>query len=74
MSAWVCRDMCTHVRAHNIEIKQTLLLAKTFGCVLIILVKQVGDTQQICDEKVFFLFFFTLFAIKNKKNAEVITV
>lgn len=36
----------------------------TFGCVLIIPVKQVGDTQQICDEKVFIAHFV---AIKKKK-------
>lgn len=77
VSARECRDMCTHVRAHSIEIKQTRARSSmAFGCVLIIPVKQVADTRQICDEKVFIAHFVTVEKLKKKtkkETAEAIT-
>lgn len=58
--------MCTHVRAHSIEMKPSYVpLPVTFGCVLVILTEQMGDPWQICDEKVFIAHFV---AIKEKKS------
>lgn len=68
VSARECRDVRTHVRAHGIEIKQTRARSSmAFGCVLIILVKQVADTRQICDEKVFIARFVAVEKLKKKK-------
>lgn len=65
----LCHVGCVETCAHSIEIPRARL-SMTFGCVLIIPVKHVGDTQQTCDEKMFIEHFIS---IKKEKKAEVIT-